>query len=562
MSTFAEQGSEPCFDPPRDSEETDGMDGVMSMVDGLPNGWAMARLDAIAIVNPGKLVPTAEPDELFNFVPMPSVTEEFGGIDISTLRPFSEVQKGYTQFQSGDVISAKITPCMENGKIAVVPKLNNVCAYGSTEFHVLRPRSGISSQWIAYYLLQSGVRRDAKRNMTGSAGQLRVPKPWIEGLVMPIAPALEQDRIVAKIEELFSDLDAGVAALERAKANLKRYRAAVLKAAVEGKLTEQWRAENPPKEPAAKLLERILNERRQKWEEDQLAAYEANGRQPPKNWRDKYQEPTGPGTANLPALPEGWTLATIELISVDEPNAICAGPFGTIFKAKDFRPVGVPIIFLRHVAPGKYLTSKPGFMDADKWRELFQSYSVYGGELLVTKMGDPPGVCAIYPEGIGAAMVTPDVIKLSVNRRWVVPSYVMHYLNSDLARRLTFGAAYGVTRPRVTLPIFRSMLVPLPPITEQKEIASEVERRFSIVDEIESQIIANSRRAARLRQSILKRAFEGKLVPQDPTDEPASKLLGRIRTAAGESRTMTTDGKPAARRTRRSAAMTGEETER
>ena len=91
--------------------------------------------------------------------------------------------------------------------------------------------------------------------------------------IVPIAPANEQRRIVSKIDELFSDLDAGVAALERAKANLKRYRAAVLKAAVEGKLTEQWRAEHPPKETAPQLLERILKERRRKWEAEQLAAY-------------------------------------------------------------------------------------------------------------------------------------------------------------------------------------------------------------------------------------------------------------------------------------------------
>ena len=104
----------------------------------------------------------------------------------------------------------------------------------------------------------------------------------------------EQRRIVAKIEELFSDLDAGVAALERAKAKLKRYRAAVLKAAVEGKLTEEWRAKHPPKETASQLLERILKERRRKWEEDQLAAYAKAGKKPPANWKDKYKEPAAP----------------------------------------------------------------------------------------------------------------------------------------------------------------------------------------------------------------------------------------------------------------------------
>ncbi len=101
------------------------------------------------------------------------------------------------------------------------------------------------------------------------------------------SPTAEQSRIVAKIEELFSDLDVGIAALKRAKANLKRYRAAVLKAAVEGKLTEEWRAKNPAKEPASVLLARILKDRRQKWETDQLAKFAAADKEPPKNWRDK-----------------------------------------------------------------------------------------------------------------------------------------------------------------------------------------------------------------------------------------------------------------------------------
>ena len=123
---------------------------------------------------------------------------------------------------------------------------------------------------------------------------------------LPIAPLPEQRRIVAKIEELFSDLDAGVAALQRAKAKLKRYRAAVLKAAVEGKLTQEWRAKHPPKETATHLLERILKDRRRHWELEQLAAFEKAGKKPPANWKEKYKEPVGPDDTNLPALPEGW----------------------------------------------------------------------------------------------------------------------------------------------------------------------------------------------------------------------------------------------------------------
>src|SRR5262249_46582016 len=127
-----------------------------------------------------------------------------------------------------------------------------------------------------------------------------------------VAPLNEQRRIVQKIEELFSKLDAGVAALERVKANLKRYRAAVLKAAVEGKLTAECRAKHPDTEPGSKLLEGILKERLRRWEEAQLATYAIAGKPPPKRWREKYQEPAGPDTTVLLELPPGWCWACVD----------------------------------------------------------------------------------------------------------------------------------------------------------------------------------------------------------------------------------------------------------
>ncbi len=128
----------------------------------------------------------------------------------------------------------------------------------------------------------------------------------------PIPPANEQLRIVAKIEELFSDFDAGVAALQRVQAKLKRYRAAVLKAAVEGKLTADWRKKNRPKETARQLLDRILLEGRRKWEEEQLASYEKAGKAPPPKWKDRHKEPAGPDESGLSELPDGWCWASAE----------------------------------------------------------------------------------------------------------------------------------------------------------------------------------------------------------------------------------------------------------
>jgi type I restriction enzyme S subunit len=137
----------------------------------------------------------------------------------------------------------------------------------------------------------------------------------IADIPLPFPPLPEQRRIVAKIEELFSDLDAGVAALERVRANLKRYRAAVLKAAVEGRLTEEWRTRHPTTEPAAKLLERILAERRAKWEQDQLRKFKEAGKTPPKGWKEKYKEPPYEDKDAPIQIPASWRWASADQLA-------------------------------------------------------------------------------------------------------------------------------------------------------------------------------------------------------------------------------------------------------
>ena len=145
--------------------------------------------------------------------------------------------------------------------------------------------------------------------MTGGVGQMRVPAAFLKSLRVPVAPTAEQERIADAFDELLSDLDAGVAALERVRDKLKLYRGAVLKAAVEGALTAQWRRQHPQTEPASELLKRILAERRQRWEAKQLRKFQEKGREPPKNWKAKFKEQVAPDAADLPRLPEGWCSA-------------------------------------------------------------------------------------------------------------------------------------------------------------------------------------------------------------------------------------------------------------
>ncbi len=208
------------------------------------NGWKLVPIREVADINP-KVDKSAIPDkQMVSFVPMQAVGAGDGSIDVSNLRPAAEVKKGFTNFQEGDILFAKITPCMENGKMAIVPKVASGYGFGSTEFHVLRPKNGLDPRYLYYFVSSQSVRREAAHNMTGAVGQKRVATSYIADLEIPLAPPDQQHLIVAEIEKQFSRLDEAVANLKRVKANLKRYKAAVLKAAVEGKIetgqNEEW----------------------------------------------------------------------------------------------------------------------------------------------------------------------------------------------------------------------------------------------------------------------------------------------------------------------------------
>ncbi|HHJ13134.1 MAG TPA: restriction endonuclease subunit S [Gammaproteobacteria bacterium] len=154
-------------------------------------------LGEVCKINP-RLAKEEKPsaDALVTFVPMSAVDEESGTIQNPHIRPYSEVSKGYTYFKTNDVLFAKITPCMENGKVAIASELVNGIGFGSTEFHVLRSGPEVLPEWIFYFVRREEFRRRAKANFTGSAGQQRVPKHFLETVQIPVPPLSEQRRIV------------------------------------------------------------------------------------------------------------------------------------------------------------------------------------------------------------------------------------------------------------------------------------------------------------------------------------------------------------------------------
>lgn len=388
----------------------------------------------------------------------------------------------------------------------------------------LCPADGIDSDFVAYFLqaFEQDILRKCSKHGTTVAS---IDTASLHSYPLSIAPLNEQRRIVAKIEELFSDLDAGIAALKRAKANLKRYRASVLKAAVEGKLTEEWRAKHPAKEPASELLARILKERRQKWESDQLAKFAASGKQPPKNWRDKYVEPQPPETNGLPDLPDDWCWATLgQLLHRIEGGK----SFECLTRPAEPNEWGV--VKVSAMTWGTFLEDEQKAIPPAA--EFDPDDEIRPNDLLLSRSNTPQLVGATVLVGNCRPRLLLSDKSLRLRAIETVNLHWLHMvLSSSVARRQLSAMATGTSDSmrNVSQDKIKSVVFPLPPLAEQQWIVEVVSERLSQIDAAELQIEHGLLRAARLRQSILKRAFEGKLVPQDPSDEPASVLLERLR---------------------------------
>jgi type I restriction enzyme S subunit len=486
----------------------------------LPLGWENPLLAEVAQINPPLDRCVLGDGVEVNFIPMRAVEPEGGGLASPEVRCYGQVKKGYTSFLSGDIIMAKITPCMENGKTIVVPELPGSVCFGSTEFHVLRPGRGIEPRWIASFLLQQGTRRAAQRAMTGGVGQMRVPSSFLEAIRIPLAPVRQQIRVSDEIDELFSDLDAGVAALERVRAKLAHYRASVLKAAVEGALTTEWRQQHPHTEPASELLKRILVERRRRWENEQLRKFEEKGQKPPENWRAKYSNPSAPDTGILPALPEGWCWATVDQLT----SLVTSGSRGwkeyyakngpVFIRSQDIRTDQLNLRDVAHVSPPK---------NSEGVRTQVRS-----GDLLVTITGANVAKAARVVGELSEAYVSQHVGLVRLLDPALGKFLHIYAIAPSGGRKRLLAAAYGAGKPGLNLDNLRELPVPLAPIAEQEAIIDAVEDELSVMEHLEDDFDAKVKSAQALRHSILRHAFTGQLVSQDSDDEPASELLKRI----------------------------------
>jgi type I restriction enzyme S subunit len=335
---------------------------------------------------------------------------------------------------------------------------------------------------------------------------------------VPVAPATEQTRIVAKLEELLSDLDAGVAELKAAKKKLAQYRQSLLKAAVEGTLTAEWRSKNPVTETGAQLLARILTERRARWEAKQLAKFKEQGKSPPKDWQKKYPEPVQPDTTGLPELPQGWVWTALgECFQV----AVGATPSR---KEPAYWNGDISWVSSGEVRFNRIKATKETITTAGLGNSSTQINPI--GSVLLGMIGEGKTRGQVAILDIPAAN-NQNCAAIWVEETPVPAQYVYCWLWSQYEQ--TRRGSSGNNQPALNKSIVERIPMPLPPLEEMQAIVLLLEEALAQIDKQEGAIELSLKQSTAQRQNILRAAFSGQLVPQDPNDEPASVLLARIR---------------------------------
>ena len=419
--------------------------------------------------------------------------------------------------RQGDLLFTTEAPL---GEVAFAPNKKFSLAQ---RIMILRPFEDIIKPEFLLYQIQAGSFQERLRiSETGSVVKgisSRNFKPF--PIIIPPLP--EQHRIVAKIEELFTKLDAGVNELHKAQSQLKRYRQSVLKSAFEGKLTEAWRAEHQDEiEPASVLLERVLTERRKKWETEQLEQMRAKEKTPKDDkWKAKYKEPVAPDVIELPKLPKGWTWATVEQLSTKIQ-------YGSS-KKTDADSNGVPVLRMGNIVDGKIVLNNLKYLP--KEHDEFPELLLNKGDLLFnrTNSRELVGKTAVYTGIPNPCSFASYLIRVRFHPR-IDSMIVAYYINSVYGKDWILSVvSQQAGQANVNGTKLKLLAVPMPPEKEQQVLVEEVERHLFAADEVEKTITAELKRAEQLRQSILKKAFSGKLVSQDPNDEPASILLERIK---------------------------------
>jgi len=444
--------------------------------------WQWAALDDVATVTAGNPAPQGE--EFFEGGTHPFVrVQDLGRLKFAShLNETADyvndkASKTLRLFPRGSILFTKSGASLLLNQRAILGRDMHVVSH----IGVAVPGPRIASEWLYYWL-----RTVDFADIAHGANMPSLPLAKVKKIMVPVPPLEEQSARVAEIEKQFSRLDEAVANLKRVKANLKRYKAAVLKAAVEGRLVETEaelaRREGRSYETGAQLLQRILETRRSQWQ-----------------GKGKYKEPAAPDTTDLPELPEGWVWATADQLSDKitdgehiSPNVIPSGV--PLLSAKDVRDFGVVFEDVKYVSPD----------DAIKFRSRCDPER---GDILIVSRGATVGrACRVNVDQAFCLMGSVILMKL---HKLLESSYALFALKAGFFLTRLTAVSGSTAQQAIYIRDIRPLPLPLPPLEEQLRIVAEVDRRLSLLRETEVQVNTNLQRAERMRQSILASAFSG-----------------------------------------------------
>jgi type I restriction enzyme S subunit len=433
----------------------------------------------------------------FTYIDISSVDNKLKRItEPKTLANEAAPSRAKQRLRSGDVLVSMTRPNL-NAVAIVPPELDG--AVGSTGFHVLRATQETEPRWLSYAVQTKDFIAAMSELVQGALYPAVRPKD-IRAFEIPHPPLDQQKRIVAEIEKQFSRLDEAVANLKHVKSNLKRYKAAVLKATIEGRLVEteaeRARREGRSYETGAQLLQRILETRRSQWQ-----------------GKGKYKEPTAPDTTDLPELPEGWVWATLGALLVDIEA-------GKSFKCEERPPTKdeVGVVKVSAVTWGEFdETESKTCLES---RLINERFLIRRGDFLFSRANtiELVGACVIAKKVTSNVMLSDKILRfllLGEMDQWVLYNLRGKFGREEIERLATGNqeSMRNIGQERI-----RAIRIPLPPVNECGRIVTEIERRLSLVNEGGLQVDTNLQRAERLRQAVLARAFSGKLIDENRTD--------------------------------------------
>lgn len=484
----------------------------------LPTGWAETTLGDLCVWGSGGTPKRSEPSYFGGGIPWVTISDLNDGVVTETAETLSLAglrESSAKQIPAGVIMVALYGSIGKLGISGKPSTTNQAIAYA------LPNDDSFDAAYLFHYLR---AKREDLASLGSGVTQKNIYLGDIKRFAIPLPPRAEQARIVSKLQELLSDLDAGVAELKAAQKKLAQQRQLLLKEAVEGALTTEWRKHTPSHETGAQLLQRVLAARRAHWNAKQLSKFKEQSKTPPKDWQDKYPEPIQPDLTSVPKLPPNWAWASLDML-----GELASGVAKGTKRSPDVPTREVPYLRVANV--------QRGYLDLSEVKTILASeqdvaeLALQSGDVLFNEGGDRDklGRGWVWRDEVAQCIHQNHVFRMRLFVPEMVPELVSHHGNTFGKTWFQRAGKQTTNLASINMTMLRKFPVPLAPIVEQHELLSQLQLKLETLHRQEQVVEYGLKQSTAQRKNILNAAFCGQLVQQDPNDEPASELLTRIR---------------------------------